>query len=149
MAQQNHQVYTPPSNTIISQPIYNYATRGGSAVWRLRALNGNSVGGEMFPAVRETKWFKLIDYNTSVKMRRVSMSYRSQKPLTVYVYKDFEDTPCHVLSFKKLSKRGIHSVKATARAKAVKIKVVTNVWVTQGVDIYGMEIEVDAGDGTK
>lgn len=149
MAQGNHQVYTPPSNFIISQPIYNYQARGGSAVWRLRALNGNSVGGEMFPSVRETKWFKLIDYQTSVKMRRVSMSYMSKKAFSVYVYKDFEEEPCHVLSFKKLSKRGIHSVKATARAKAVKIKVVTPTWVSGGVEIFGMEIEVDAGDGAK
>jgi hypothetical protein len=145
MAQANHQVYTPPSTTIISQPIYNYASQGGSAVWRLRALNSNSVGQEFYESVRSTKWFKLVDYQTSVKIRRISMSYLCQKAITVYVYKDFEETPCHILNFKKLTKRGIHSVKATSRAKVVKLKIKTPTWITGGCEIYGMEIEVDAG----
>ena len=137
-----HQVYTPHAQNIVSQPIYNYRTQGGSAVWRLRALNGNSVGGEQFESVRKTKWFKLVGYDTSVKIRRISMSYRSQKPIQVQVYKDFEELPCHVLTFKKLTRRGITSVKATAKAKCIMIKIKTATWVTGGVDIYGMEIDI-------
>ena len=140
MAQVQHQVYTPPATTIVSQPIYNYRTAGGSAVWRLRALNGNSVGSEFFESVRETKWFNLRGYNNSVKVRRISMSYRSQKPIVVYIYKDFEANPCHTLTFKKLTRRGLHSIKASLRAKCLKVKIQTASWVTGGVDIYGMEV---------
>tara|TARA_R100001443_G_scaffold102720_3_gene110962 strand:+ start:592 stop:1029 length:438 start_codon:yes stop_codon:yes gene_type:complete len=142
MAQATHQVYTPPAQNIISVPIYNYRTQGGSAVWRLRGLNGNSVGGELFDSVRNTKWFKLKGYDTSAQIRRISMSYRSQKPIQVYVYKDFENLPCHVITFKKLTRRGITSVKASARAKCLMLKIQTASWVTGGVDIYGMEVEI-------
>jgi len=142
----NHQVYTPPAPNVTTRPIYNYSSQGGSAVWRLRGLNGNSVGGEHFESVRETKWFKLSDYDKSVRIRKISMSYRSGKPIRVYVYKDFENEPCHILDFKKLNNRGITSMKASTRAKVLKLKIETQTYVTRGVDIYNVEVDIAQGN---
>jgi hypothetical protein len=138
-------IYQSPPITVISQPIYNYQSSGGSAIWRLRGLNGNSVGSEFFQSVRETKWFNLVDCNTSVKIRRVTMNYVCQKPISVYVYKDFEENHFTKLTFPKLTKRGLKSIKATARAKSIKLRIESATWVTGGLEIYGMEIDIDAG----
>ena len=137
--------YQQPPISVTSTPIYNYQSSGGSAVWRLRGLNGNSVGSEFFESVRETKWFNLVDYNTSVKIRRVTMNYVCQKPISVYVYKDFEETHFTRLTFPKLTRRGLKSIKATARAKSIKLKIESATWITGGLEIYGMQVEVDTG----
>lgn len=138
----NHQVYTPPDSGLTSRPTYTYQTAGASAVWRLRALNGNSVGQELFASIRETKWFNLNSYSRTSKIRRISMSYFSAKPITVYVYKDFEDVPCHTLIFPRSTKRTLKEIKASARAHCLKLKIQTAEWITGGVEIYGMEVEL-------
>lgn len=138
----NHQVYTPPSTTVTTRPTYTYQSAGASAVWRLRALNGSSVGQELFASVRETKWFDLNSYSRTAKVRRISMSYFSKKPITVYVYKNFETEPCHTLTFDSSSERTIKKIKASARAHCLKLKIKTAEWVTGGVEIYGMEVEL-------
>lgn len=138
----NHQVYTPPDSGLTSRPTYTYQTAGASAVWRLRAINGSSVGQELFESVRETKWFELGSYSKTKKIRRISMSYFSAKPITVSVYKDFEDVPCHTLIFPKSNKRTLKEIKASARAHTLKLKVTTGIWVTGGVEIYGIEVDV-------
>ena len=142
MAQVQHQVYTPPASSVVSTPSYTYQSAGASAVWRLRAINGGSVGQELFASVRETKWFNLNSYARTAKVRRISMSYFSVKPITVYVYKNFETQPCHTLTFDANQERTIQKVKASARAHCLKLKIKTAEWVTGGVEIYGMEVEL-------
>ena len=146
MAEQEYTYSQQPPPNIITVPIYNYQADGGSAIWRLRAINGNSVGMELFNSVRETKWFKLVDYETSVKIRRIRMSYKSPRNITVKVYKDFETTPTHSLLFPSSGNRTIKRIKASSRAKSLKCRIETPNWATGGIEIYGLEIELDTGN---
>tara|TARA_R100000458_G_C8262903_1_gene238251 strand:- start:1034 stop:1483 length:450 start_codon:yes stop_codon:yes gene_type:complete len=145
MAQQNHTVAQQPAINVISTPVYNYQADGASAIWRARAIN-SSVGMELFKSVRETKWFTLIDYETTAKMRRVRLSYKSARNITVKVYKDFETEPCHHLNFKMSGTRTIERIKASARCKVLKLRIETPSWATGGIEIYGCEIELDTGN---
>lgn len=134
--------YDGASFVPISTNSFNYTAEGGIGVHRLRQHDPNTLGGmEMYQSKRKTKWFTLGDYENDAKIRRVRLNYRSNRPVTIKIYKDHQDAPTHSLEFPQATNQKIRYKKATLRAKVVQIEIVSQNIAGHYLEIYGMELE--------
>ena len=139
-------ITNPYANVLspVSLNPYDYQVSGGTGIYRLRQEREGVIGGqESFQSSRKTKWFTVGDYEKDAKIRRIKLSYKSNKPFKVKIYADHSTTPTHTLEFESSILKKIRRKKATLRAKILQIEIETYYNASHLLEIYGMEIETD------
>ena len=138
------EAYQPTTFTPVSTNPYNYVASGGIGVHRLRQQREGVIGGmEVYQSMRKTKWFPLRDYENDAKLRRVRLNYKSNRPVTVCIYADFQDNPTHTLVFPQAGNQKMRYQKATLRAKMVQVEIKSPNTAGHILEIYGMELLTD------
>ena len=123
---------------------FAYQTTGGIGIFRLRQEREDVLGGqEVYQSSRKTKWFAIGDYEQDAKIRRVKLSYKSNKPFKVKLYADHSTIPTHTLVFEQAVLKKMRHKKATLRAKLLQVEIETDKNASQYLEIYGIEIETD------
>ncbi len=135
--------YTTTPFSPVSLNPYNYVVEGGIGISRLRQERESSGGTEVYQSTRKTKWFAIGDYEKDAKVRRIKLSYKTNRPIKVKVYADHSTTPTHTLTFPQAGLKKIRQMKATLRAKLLQIEIVTDETANHYLEVYGIEVQTD------
>ena len=131
-------------SNFLSLNTFSYNATGGIGIFRLRQEREDVLGGqEFYASSRKTKWFAVGDYEQDAKIRRIKLSYKTNKPFKVNIYADHKTTPTHTLIFGQAISKKIARQKATLRAKILQLEIETYKHASHYLEIYGIEVQTD------